>query len=121
MIDLQNYGQAIGFEQITVDNTSGGKGFTASKYQSVDISGAGKPLINANVVLVTLEGTAGTNDIRWTIDGTAPTTTVGHLLRAGDIENGNPIVIRGRSNIAKFRAIRTGGTSGLISCTFFVN
>src|SRR6185295_13204056 len=101
MIDMKNYGQAIAFEQITVDATSGGKGFTASKYQSVDVAGTatGKGLMNANAVLCTLEGTAGTNDIRWTVDGTAPTSTVGHLASAGGTTMTSTFTVRGRSNI----------------------
>lgn len=120
-VDPQNYGQAIGFEQITVDATAGGKGFTVTEYSNVDVSGTGLPKLSANVAKCTLEGTAGTNDIRYTEDGTAPTTTVGHLAAAGATSTSSTFFVRGRSNIAKFRAIRVGGTSGTLTVTFYVN
>lgn len=104
--------RAIGFEQLTVDNTTGGVGFTATKYKDVVSAQA---LLDSTFAICTLEGTAGTNDIRWTVDGTAPTTSVGHLLKAGENLN-----LAGYGNITKFRAIRTGGSSGTLSVTFFL-
>jgi len=54
-----------------------------------------------------------TAQIRWTMDGTTPTTTVGHLANRFDI-----IVITGTFNIKNFKAIRTGATSATLDTTF---
>lgn len=105
--DPQVFTQAVGFEQISVAATA--VGFTTTQYRNKASGG-----IDARIALVTLEGTAGTNDIRYTFDGTTPTTSVGHLLPAGQA-----IVVRGLGNITKFRAIRAGSTSGVISVTYF--
>lgn len=93
---------AMGHETVTVDNTGGGKGFTAS----VITPTSGRP---AQRAFLTLE----TASIRFTYDGTAPTTTVGHLMNAGDV-----LVIEGIANVSAFRAIRTGSTSGALVCTY---
>lgn len=114
--------KAISFEQIVVDATAGGKALTSTKYRlatpnaSVPFpnTGGAVPPLNAKSCLITVEGSAGTNDIRVTFDGTAPTSTVGHLVVAGSSLN-----LDGTANIAAFRAIRAGGTSGNISVTYF--
>ena len=82
-------------ESLTVDATVGGVGFVghaANRY-----------------ALITCE----TAQVRFTVDGTAPTTTVGHLLNPGDI-----LKLDSNADIAAFRAIRTGETSGVIKATF---
>ncbi len=61
----------------------------------------------ADKVYMTLE----TAQIRWTVDGTTPTTAVGHLL-----EYGQSLTLTGQ-DIASFQAIRTGGTSGTLMIT----
>ena len=90
-------GRAGNFEQITVDNTAGGKALTAAKY-----SGASKALI-----------TVETAQIRFRVDGGAPTSTVGHVA---DIDD--QIELDSVEDIANFRAIRTGTTSATISVTY---
>lgn len=94
--------ELVGFahESITIDSTSGGKGFTLATYTAS--SGVARALI-----------TAETAQMRYTYDGTAPTTTVGHLLEVGDV-----LIVEGRMNIDAFRAIRTGGSSGAITVTY---
>ena len=61
----------------------------------------------AEEVLITVE----TADIRYTIDGTTPTTTattaLGHLASAGTV-----ISIAGHQNIKNFRAINAVASSG---------
>ena len=52
--------------------------------------------------------------IRYTLDTTVPTTTVGVLLEIGDV-----LTLNGNDTLNTFRAIRTGGTSGMLSCHFF--
>jgi hypothetical protein len=82
-------------ESLTVDATVGGKGFVGHA---------------ANVyAFITCE----TAEIRYTVDGTAPTTTVGHLLSPRDV-----LILDSNADIAAFRAIRTGATSGVLKATF---
>lgn len=89
--------KASEYEAITVDNTAGGKACTTAKY-----AGCTKAFI-----------TVETAQIRFTIDGTAPTTTAGHLLNPGDI-----LKLDSAEDITAFRAIRVGATSGVIHCTY---
>lgn len=95
----------IAFEQITVDNTAGGKSFTAAKVEP-DGSGGGR---QADTAVCRLE----TAEIRYTTDGTTVTSAVGTLLEPNDV-----LTISGHDSIMRFRAIRTGGTSGQLDCTY---
>lgn len=92
----------LAFEQLTVDNTSGGKSFTAAK-----ITPSGQMM--ATTATCRLE----TAEIRYTIDTTAPTSSVGTLLEPGDT-----LVLSGHDVLLNFRAIRTGATSGTLDCTY---
>lgn len=94
---------AYAYEAITVSSTA--IGFTAAKLSSAEsLYGRG-----IKEVLVTVE----TNPIRFTVDGTTPTSTVGHLLNAGDIYTCNG------EDATKFLAIRTGSDAS-IKCTYMV-
>lgn len=93
----------INFEQVTVANSS--IGFTATKVEPNGTGGTPQ----ATIASCRLE----TAEIRYQIDGTAPTTTVGTLLEIGDI-----LTVTGHDSIMRFRAIRTGATSGVLSCTY---
>lgn len=96
---------AYDYENITVDNTVGGKGFTASK-----INGS-----QAQSVTFTVDCASGTDcPIRITLNGTAPTTSVG--MR---VVYGQSVTIYSNSNIRNFRAIREGSTSAIINVTYF--
>lgn len=87
------------YEAITVDGTAGGKALTTAT-------------VGVNTkAFITVE----TAQIMFTLDGTAPTTTVGHLLNVGDI-----LKLDTAADLASFRAIRTGATSGVIQCTYSV-
>ena len=88
------------FEQITVAGSS--IGFTGSA-----ITPSGSP--QATFASCRLE----TAEVRYTIDGTTPTTAVGTLLEVGDV-----LSVNGHDVLAQFRSIRTGGTSGVLSCTY---
>ena len=55
-----------------------------------------------------------TAQIRWTVDGTAPTTTVGTLLEIGET-----IEFETRAELTWFKAIRTGGSSGTLQVEYF--
>jgi len=90
---------AFAFEQITVN---GAVGFTSATFNP---SNTGGP---AQRAVVTVE----TDQVRYTIDGTTPTSTVGHLLAVGDV-----LVLEGRKNLsnAKFIKVTNNAT---ISCTY---
>ncbi len=106
--------QAIGRETKTVDNTAGGVGLTATVYKDKD--GGGQFKQDARIAFITIDGDIETNDIRWTVDGTAPVAgTTGHLAQAGDV-----IELKGFGNITKFRAIREGASSGTLQVTYFI-
>ena len=88
---------AASHESKTVDNTVGGVALTAGTYGT------------SIYALITAE----TAQMRFTVDGTAPTTTVGHLLNPGDT-----LKLDSLADITAFRAIRTGATSGVIKVTY---
>lgn len=89
------------FEALTVANTS--VGFTAANINNT--TGAHPSATQSACRLETAE-------IRYTVDGTTPTTTVGVLLEIGD-----QLVLNGNDTLNNFRAIRTGATSGVLDCT----
>ena len=91
----------IGYEALTIDNTSGGVGFTLTDF------GAKPP----DLVVVRIE----TAQIRFTLDGTtAPTTTVGKPVNGmGGFE------VLGLEDIKAFKAIRTGSVSATAHCHYF--
>lgn len=88
------------FEQLTVATSS--VGFTSSK-----ISPNGLP--EATRAYCRLE----TAEIRFTTDGTVPTTLIGTILSISDI-----LEVNGHDQLMQFRAIRTGGSSGVLDCTY---
>lgn len=87
------------FEQITVANTA--IGFTALK---INYYGT-----QATVAQCRLE----TAEVRYTLDGTTPTSSVGTLLEIGDV-----LTITDPTLIPLFKAIRTGSTSGQLDCLY---
>ena len=89
--------KAAEFETVTIDNTAGGVALTAAKY------------VTCIKALISVE----TAQIRFTVDGTAPTTTVGHILNSGDV-----LSLTSNEDIAAFKAIRTGTSSGTIQVTY---
>lgn len=90
------------FESITV--TGSAVGFTAANLKS-DTSKVWK-------VFLTLE----TAEIRFRLDGTAPTSAEGHIMSSGDtLELTDP------DGISNFKAIKTGGTSGVLKVTYEYN
>lgn len=88
------------YEAITVAGTA--VGFTAA----VMSPGGGPGAVRAFV-------TSETAEMRYRTDGTDPTATEGHLLTPND-----RLVFEGAATLAQFRAIRTGGTSGVLRITY---
>lgn len=102
MIDARQHiiGKYIPFDYETITVASLAIGFTASKLAS-----SPKP----KKVFVSVE----TARIRYRIDGTDPTSTVGHILDPMDT-----LVLEGFSQLNNFKAIRTGATSGTLQVTY---
>ena len=57
-----------------------------------------------------------TAQVRFRWDGTDPTSTEGQLLDVGDL-----LTVRGAAFMAAFRAIRTGGTSGVLKIHCYID
>lgn len=93
------------YEAITV--TDAAIGLTAEKIKPSTGAYAG---LEARGALLTLE----TADIRFRLDGTAPTAGEGHYLVAGD-----SILVLGTQSLKQFQAIRTGVDSGVLRVTYF--
>lgn len=83
--------KATSAEAITIDNTSGGIGLTA-------------PTGARSAVIQVL-----TANIRFCLDGTPPTTSLG--IQVGD---GDWVVLNTPEEITGFKAIREGSTSGVL-------
>lgn len=90
------------YEQITVADTA--IGFDATL---ISPSGSAMP----SVAVCTLE----TAEIRYSLDGTDPSSTVGTPMSAG-----TSLTLTGHAALANFKAIRTGSTSGKLNCLYTV-
>lgn len=90
---------AASYESITVADTAIG---ITSALLTPTLS------IHPNTGICTLE----TAQVRFRLDGTDPTSSTGHLLNIGYI-----LYITSKEDLMRFRAIRTGSTSGVLNCT----
>ncbi len=83
----------------------------AIDFESLTISTVAVSITAGNIdqhhddALITVETAA----VRFRIDGTAPTATVGHVLEAGDV-----LELRGMGEIGKFQAIRRDGSDATL-------
>lgn len=104
-----SYFDAYAFEQIT--DLSSSVGLTEANYSPTSRAQAGR----AQRVLITNGGVVGTDFFRYRLDGTAPTSSVGHTLLAGD-----SLLLESYDNIEDFRAIDGAATTGsTIEATYF--
>jgi hypothetical protein len=87
------------YESVTVADTA--VGLTGSTYLVAGIKDA--------QAFLTLES----GQIRWRIDGADPTASEGHLL-----DPGQTLTLYNLDYIRKFKAIRTGSTSGVLKVTY---
>lgn len=94
---------------LTIDNTAGGVGFTASKVTPVGQA------YRAQAVFVTVScASSAPCDINYTYDGaTTVTTTVGQTLSTG-----MSFTLFGYQNIVNFKAIRTGSNSAVLKVVY---
>jgi hypothetical protein len=82
------------FQAITIDATAGGIAVPRAVYQGM-----------AGCILRNEQG-----EIRYRVDGTAPTAAVGTVLGVGEV-----LILQDVLDLASFRGIRTGATSGVLS------
>ncbi len=87
---------AINHETVTVAGTA------------IGITATGSEGVVPHAAVITVEAA----QISFTVDGTTPTSTVGHLADPGDV-----ITLAGRGEVMQFLAIRTGGVSGTLKVT----
>ena len=83
------------FETVTISSSS--VALTAATY------------LNQRFALITVE----TNPVRFRLDGTAPTATVGHILNAGDI-----LELSSREQIVSARFIRKDAADATLSVSY---
>ena len=102
-----NNGPNAAYAHETVGTLTSAIGGTVATYDTKSEHGSQIEVLHPNEALITVE----TADIRWTCDGTTPTTTattaVGHLTAFGD-----SIALIGYHNIKNFKAINAVGSSG---------
>jgi hypothetical protein len=98
----------MGHEAVTVDATAGGVGLTVTKYNPVGSAGMNH---KAKYAYCTVED----QEIRYSVDpATVPEAgTGGHEVAAG-----GSFWLYGQM-IPNFKAIRTGGSSGVLRVTYF--
>ena len=92
--------QSFTTERITVDDTAGGVRLTLATWMAIP---------TAQAATLTVE----TAQIRWLKDGTAPSSTTGHLANVGTV-----IFLDSPQELWSFRAIRTGATSGVLQASY---
>jgi hypothetical protein len=90
------------FEALTVSTTA--VGFTVANIRPPGRSDAIVQLASCRLE---------TAQIRFTVDGTTPTSTVGTLLEVGDI-----VEVRSADLVLAWRGIRTTATDGKLNCTY---
>ena len=90
---------------------TGGTSLTAG---TVAVNFSAATLLNAKHGVITVEAGA----VRWWDDGQTPTTTAGQLASVGDVisylEEEDMAVA-----LSKFKAVRTGATSGTLVASFY--
>jgi hypothetical protein len=97
------YARAYNTESITVSSVA--IGFTSA---TISPERRTKPIKAVFIV--------ETAQIRFTVDGSTPTTTVGFLAEIGDI-----VTINGEGDIKNFKAIRTGASDATIQPIYFTD
>jgi hypothetical protein len=82
-------GTAVGFTAANINNTTGAHPAATSSSCRLELA-----------------------EIRYTIDTTTPTSTVGTLMEIGDT-----LILNGNDTLNNFKAIRTTAVSGQLDCT----
>lgn len=90
-------------------------GLTPFAYESIIVTATAKALTSATYDNATrAELTLETAQIRYWCSGTDPTSSEGKVVEIGD-----QIILNSATQIAGFKAIRTGGTSGTLRVEYF--
>lgn len=94
------------FETLTVSNVS--LPLTSSVYNKADTGASGGQVTRkiAKFAQISVE----TNSIRFRVDGTAPTSSVGHLLNAGDV-----VVLESEDDVRNWKAIRVSADATIMA------
>lgn len=92
--------EVFAFEQLTVSNSS--KALTSGTYIDAD---------NNSAIFATV--TLDDYPIRYRLDGSDPTASVGHILNPG-----LHVILVGKNNIKNFRAIRQGQNDAIINVSY---
>jgi hypothetical protein len=85
------------FEKLTINALAGGVPLSGTVYAGT------------RYAVLTVEAAT----LRFTVDGTPPTPSVGHLVEPGDI-----IRLNSHEDIVAFRAIRTAASDGILQCSY---
>ncbi len=88
------------FETLTIDNTAAGISLSSAYLEA-------NP--RPKKAFITVEGAS----CRYRLDGTAPTSSVGHLLTPV-----SSLTLEGHSQLNNAKFIRTGGTSAVLQVSF---
>ena len=83
-------------------------------YESIAVTGTAVGLTASEITghdLAHMSLEAG--QIRYRLDGVAPTSSEGHILEIGD-----NLDLEGANVLANFKAIRTGSDSGVLKCSY---
>jgi len=92
-----------------------GGGSTPFDYESITVADSAIGLTSATYLDATrAEMTLETAQIRFRADGSDPAADEGHPVEVGDV-----IILDSAAQIAGFKAIRTGSTSGVLKVTYF--
>jgi hypothetical protein len=86
-------------------------GLTSTKYRK-QVGGNASDLYSANSAFITIED----QPLRINLD---PAVTVSATANGHEFAAGDSFIVEGAANIANLRAIRTGGTSGVLHVTYF--
>ena len=112
--NVDNDGNILGGSADTPLFVGGGEGQEAFDDEVITVADSAIGLTAGTYLTATkAEMTLETAQIRIRKDGSDPTTSVGHLVEVGD-----QIVLNSASDIANFKAIRTGSNSGKLPVTY---
>ena len=81
---------------------------------TVDDSAGGRVLPSIPAGAVAAVCRLETEQVRFTLDGTAPTSSAGKTLEVGEL-----LTLDSREELTGFLAIRTGGSSGVLDIDYF--
>ena len=90
------------------------RGTDYSAYEAITVSSAAVSLTTATILgkesaVITVE----TAVVRFRLDGTAPTSSEGHVLEVGDV-----LELDSSESMANVRFIRRDGTSATLRCSY---